>query len=68
MKTIESAVQPEKRYFDFPDLQVYQCDEKDRGKSTKVKDESVNDSEKSHVMRMHIKESTAIVRPLFQKQ
>ena len=25
VKTIESAVQPEKRYFDFPDLQWYQC-------------------------------------------
>ena len=25
VKTIESAVQPEKRYFDFPDLQGYQC-------------------------------------------
>ena len=24
VKTIESAVQPEKRYFDFPDLQGYQ--------------------------------------------
>ena len=25
VKTIASAVQPEKRYFDFPDLQGYQC-------------------------------------------
>ena len=73
VKTIESAVQPQKRYFDFPDLQGYQCDDtimqkKNRRKTTKVKHESVNDSEKSHVMRMYIKEYTAIVRPLFQKQ
>ena len=25
VKTIESAVQPQKQYFDFPDLQGYQC-------------------------------------------
>ena len=35
--------------------------EKHRRKTTKVKHESVNDSEKSHVMRMHIKEYAAIV-------
>ena len=42
VKTIESAVQPEKRYFDFPDLQWYQCGDTMRSDLLRLRELSGN--------------------------
>ena len=42
VKTIESAVQPEKQYFDFPDLQGYQCGDTMRSDLLRLKELSGN--------------------------
>ena len=42
VKTIESAVQPEKRYFDFPDLQGYQCGDTMRSDLLRLRELSGN--------------------------
>ena len=42
VKNIESAVQPEKRYFDFPDLQGYQCGDTMRSDLLRLRELSGN--------------------------